>query len=397
MKVLFVSPYLGTSYGGTSKVVLELAQSLAKLDLSVDVISSNANDGEVLDVQLQTWLTQDNYRLKYFPSWHRSDLVFSSKLLLWLNRHVKEYDIVHTHTLFSPLISLTHALCRFHRVPYVMTPHGMLDPWALSYKAWKKRFYYQRLEQPFLNRASVIQTLSTSEAEQVAKLGYAHSIMIPNGIHKYKFEQLPDAELFHQKFPHLRNQRLVLFLGRIDPKKGLDLLAPAFARVNAAFPDTRLVIAGPDSIGFMPVAQSYFAKADCLDAVTFTGMLSGSVKYAALAAADLYVSPSYSEGFSMSVLEGMAAGLPCIITENCNFPEARTAKAAYVVKTNADCIGDALLECLHNSDKAKQIANVSQKFIFENYTWKKVAQKLFNFYQQIVTQEGEVTKASISI
>ena len=193
MKVLFVSPYLGNSYGGTSRVVSELARSLANSSLSVDVVSTNANDGEILDVELQKWLCQSNHRVQYFPAWHRSDLVFSSTLLLWLNQHIKNYDIVHTHTLFSPLIALTHALCRFYQVPYVMTPHGMLDPWALSYKAWKKRFYYSRFEQPFLKNASAIQTLSVSETEQVSKLGYAHSILIPNGIHKCEFEQLSYA------------------------------------------------------------------------------------------------------------------------------------------------------------------------------------------------------------
>ena len=169
------------------------------------------------------------------------------------------------------------------------------------------------------------------------------------------------------------------------------MLSSAFARVHEAFPDTHLVVAGPDSIGFMPTAQGYFEEVGCLDAVTFTGMLSGPVKYAALAAADLYVSPSYSEGFSMSVLEGMAAGLPCVITENCNFPEAEDAKAAYVVKTNADCIGDALLACCQNSNEARQTGQIAQDFIFKNYTWDAVCQKLQRAYYGI-TRDGSSTQ-----
>ena len=151
MKVLFVVPYLGASYGGTSKVAAELANSLGKLNLDIDVVSTDANDGKKLDVQLQVWLNQDTYRVKYFSAWHRSDLVISFSLIRWLSQHVKEYDVVHTHTLFSPLISLIHTLCCLNQVPYVITPHGMLDPWALSYKAWKKQFYYSRFEQPLLN------------------------------------------------------------------------------------------------------------------------------------------------------------------------------------------------------------------------------------------------------
>lgn len=91
----------------------------------------------------------------------------------------------------------------------------------------------------------------------------------------------------------------------------------------------------PDNIGFSKTAENYFTEAGCLDAVTFTGMLTGSLKHAALAAASLYVAPSYSEGFSLSVLEGMAAKLPCIITTGCNFPEAAAAQAALVVDINS--------------------------------------------------------------
>ena len=115
---------------------------------------------------------------------------------------------------------------------------------------------------------------------------------------------------------------MVLGLGRIDPKKGLDLLAKAFTKAHQVFPDTQLIVAGQDNTGFLPIAQNYFEEAGCSSAVKFTGMLTGEIKYAALAAANIYVAPSYSEGFSMSVLEGMASGLPCVITTGCNFPEA---------------------------------------------------------------------------
>ncbi len=170
----------------------------------------------------------------------------------------------------------------------------------------------------------------------------------------------------------------------MTPKKGLDLLAPAFAKVHNKFPQTHLIVAGPDSIGFLPTVKDYFKQAGCLDAVTFTGMVKGSLKYAALAAASFYVSPSYSEGFSMSVLEGMASGLPCVITTGCNFPEAAAAKAAYVVDIDADAIADALIECLSNSQQSKEIGDRAREFIFQNYTWEQAAKKLSQVYEDIL-------------
>lgn len=385
IKILWITPYLGSSYGGTSQVVLELVKTLARLNINLDLITTNANGRDTLKYPLQLWLNEKNYRIQYFPSWHRNDLIFSPSLAKWLFNHVTNYDIVHTHTIFAPLISVSHGICRAKNIPYIMTPHGMLEPWALAYKAWKKRIYYSLWEKQALQQASAIQLLAQSEANSIKSLGLNQPVVvIPNGIHPEEFRSLPNPEIFYQKFPHTRNKTIILFLGRIDPKKGLDLLAPAFAKVHNYFPQTHLIIAGPDNIGFLPTARSYFAQAGCLDRVTFTGMITDSLKYAALAAASLYVAPSYSEGFSVSVLEGMASGLPSIITTGCNFPEAANAKAAYVVNIDPDGIANALLECLRNPQQAEEIGNHARDFICQNYTWEKAAKQLIQVYTAII-------------
>lgn len=388
MKILMFTPYLGSVYGGTSKVVTELSQGLAKLGVTVDIITTNANASGKLDVTLHTWLKQSSYKVQYFNCWHQDDSIFSFSIINWLLQHINEYDLVHTNTVFCPLSLLITWISRLHKIPYIMTPHGMLEPWALSYKAWKKRFYYTMLEKPALQQASAIHVLANSEADHLNNLSFQHTIVIPNGIHCQEFETLPDPEFFYQQFPATLNKTIILFLGRIDPKKGLDLLAPAFAKAHHQFPHTHLVVAGPDSIGFLPTARSYFEQAGCLDAVTFTGMLTGSLKYAALATASLYVAPSYSEGFSMSVLEGMASELPCIITTGCNFPEAAVAKAAHIVNIDTDQIANALIKCLSNPQEAKAMGDRAREFIFQNYTWEQAAKKLIQVYTAII--EGQL-------
>jgi glycosyltransferase involved in cell wall biosynthesis len=378
---------MGSIYGGTSKVIKELAQGVGNLGITVDIITTNANASDTLDVPINIWIQEKYYRVQYFSCWHRNDFIVSSSLITWLFNHVVDYDLVHTNTIFAPLVLLTHWVCKLRKIPYIMTPHGMLEPWALSYKAWKKRFYYALFEKPALQQTSAIHVLANSEADSVKSLGFQHTIVVPNGIHRQEFEALPDPEIFYQQFPVTRNKTLILFLGRIDPKKGLDLLAPAFATVQSQFPQTHLVVAGPDSIGFLPTARSYFAQAGCLEAVTFTGMLTGSLKYAALAAASLYVAPSYSEGFSMSVLEGLASGVPCVITTGCNFPEAAAAKAAHVVNIDADAIADALIECLSNPQKAKAMGNRARDLIFQKYTWDRAAERLIQVYTAIINRK----------
>jgi len=386
MNILTLVPALGTVYGGPSKSVIELAQAVgSQQDVSLDIVTTNANGSNKLDVPLNTWISEKYYRIKYFSYSKLNNYVFSWSLSKWLFQHIADYDLVHTNAIFSPINIPAYWACQQQQIPYLITPRGMLEPWALSYKARKKHFYYILLEKPALQKANVIQMLASSEAERVKHLNLKSPLVIvPNGIERQYFETLANSEIFYQQFPHTRNKTLILFLGRIDPKKGLDLLAKAFGQIHFQYPQTHLVVAGPDNIGFLPTAQNYFSKAGCLEAVTFTGMLTGSLKYAALAAANIYVAPSYSEGFSMSVLEGMASGLPCVITTGCNFPEAAKADAAYVVDINADDIAQALIEYLKAPKQAKEMGIRARQFVLENYTWDTIATKMIEVYTSII-------------
>ncbi|WP_315789087.1 glycosyltransferase [Fischerella sp. JS2] len=396
MRILFFTPYIGFNYGGIPKAVEELASAIGKLDASVDVVTTDANNLEKISVPLKKWIDKKNYRIIYFPCWNRQDFVISIPLIIWLCQHIHEYDIVHCHTVFAPIVLIVDWMCQYRHIPYVVTPHGMLEPWALSYKARKKQIYYNLLEKAALQNANAIHVIASLEASNVRSLGFQQIVNVPNGIHRQEFEYLPEPEIFYQQFPITRNKSLILFLGRIDPKKGLDLLAPAFAKVHDKFPQTHLVVAGPDNIGFMTTVQRYFRQAQCLDAVSFTGMLTGNLKSAALAAANLYVAPSYSEGFSMSVLEGMASGLPCVITNGCNFPEAAIAQAAYVVDINSDAIADALIHCLSHPQQAKAMGDRAREFIFQNYTWDRSAEKLVQVYQAIISRNSLTEYFAIS-
>lgn len=387
MKILIVVPFVSSIYGGLPKAVIELAHALGNIGVNVDIVTTNANRSNKLEVPLHTWITEKSYRIKYFPYNNLLNYQISFSLTKWLFQHITDYDLVHTNAIFSCPILPAYWACHRHQIPYVITPHGMLEPWALSYKSWKKHPYYRLFEKPALQRASAIQMLASSEAENVKALNLkAPIVIVPNGIHRQDFETLPTPELFYQNFPHTHNKKLILFLGRIDPQKGLDLLAVAFSKLHSQFPETHLIVAGPDNNDFLPTAQNYFLEAGCLEAVTFTGMLTGSLKYAALAAASLYVAPSYSEGFSLSVLEGMASGLPCIITTACNFPEAESAQAAYIININADELADALIRCLKHPQQAKEMGKRARKFIFEQYTWDVIATQMIQVYSAILNQ-----------
>ena len=244
MKILIFTPYIGNNYGGIPNIVEGIATAIANQGVIVDVITTDANNLEKISVPLNQWLDKDNYRICYFSCWHKGDFVVSFSLINWLIFHIHEYDVIHTNTVFAPIVSFVHWLCRLRKVPYIITTHGMLEPWALSYKGWKKKLYLNLIEQPLMKKSSVIQVSANAEAGNVKSLGFERFVTIPNGVHQHDFTTLPNTEIFYQQFPATRGKKLILFLGRIDPKKGLDLLAPAFAQVHSDFPETHLIVAG---------------------------------------------------------------------------------------------------------------------------------------------------------
>jgi glycosyltransferase involved in cell wall biosynthesis len=389
MKVLVIIPYYSSIYGGNTRVVKELYQSLGTLDIEIDLITTDADGDGKLNVPLETWIEKNNYRVRFFPCVHRYDFTLSLSLIRWLNHSVENYDIVHTHNRFSPLISICEFICQIKCVPFVATPHGMLEPWAMAYKAWKKLIYFSIFDRATLQNASRLHVLTLAEAENIRKQKIdVPSRVIANGIKIQDFSNSVSPELFYQSFPQLKGKVLILFLARIDPKKGLDLIAQAFAQVITQFPDVHLVLAGPDSPGYLDTARKFFIDKACIDKVTFTGLLSGKLKFSALTAATIYVAPYYSEGFSMSILEGMASGLPSVITTGCNFPEAAKANVAKVVDINAWEIADGILELLRNPQKAEEMGIQARKFIFENYTWDIASVRLKQLFLEITTSQS---------
>ena len=270
MKILVVIPAIGSVYGGPSKSVIELSQAIGSKNVDVDLVTTNANGSNSLDVPLNSWIDKKSYRIQYFAYWNLKDYKISFSLTKWLGENVKKYDLVHTNAIFSYAILPAYLSCIKDKVPYVITPRGMLEPWALSYKAWKKNIYYRLFEKPALNRASAIQVLTPSEARGIELLNLkAANVIVPNGIYRHDFDPLIKPDTFLQKFPNTKNKQIIIFLGRIDPKKGLDLLAKAMGKIHHKFPQAHLVVAGSDNIDFLPEVKQYFEAENCLDKVTF--------------------------------------------------------------------------------------------------------------------------------
>ena len=357
---------------------------MARRGESVDLVATDADGLKRLSAPTDRWISQDGYRVRYFRRLGRFEFKFSPSLLGWLWRHVEEYDVVHVTSSFNFPVLACGLACRLRGVPYVVAPQGMLEPWALGYKSGKKTAYLRLLEFPVVLRsARLIQALNSSEAVNLTRLRLGPRVaIVPNGIDEadtMTSRDPADIASFLDRFPAARDRTVILFLHRVDPKKGLDVLAKAYSQVHPRYPHTHLIVAGPPTGEFEQIARGYFEAADVAGAVTFTGIIEGALKRGALAAANAFVAPTYSEGFSMAVLEAMAAGLPCVLTEGCNFPEAAAAGAALVTPTGDPVAFAAALETiLADADAARAMGTRARQLVLDHYTWDRVAARLLD-------------------
>lgn len=237
----------------------------------------------------------------------------------WLTSHVGEFAVVIVHGLWQYPGFATRRACLRAGVPYVVFPHGMLDPWfkrTYPLKHVKKWLYWPWGEFRILRDAARV--LFTAEEERRAAresfwLYRAHEQVVGFGTATPPTDADAQLSAFREAFPQLANRRLLLYLGRIHPKKGCDLLMQAFA---AAGGDLHLVMAGPDPDGLRPQLEKLAGSA--AERITWTGMLKGHLKWGAIRAAEAFILPSHQENFGVAVVEALACGVPVLISNRVN-------------------------------------------------------------------------------
>lgn len=295
---------------------------------------------------------------------------------------VERADVLHLHGLFTWTSAVARGYGRRSRQPVVVSPHGMLEPWALANSAWKKRLFRLLVEDENLRRAACLHALCEPEAAQFRRLGLANPIaIVPNGV------DLPDpsvtARAFLDRYPGARGRPFLLFLGRIHPKKGLPNLVDAWASVRRerpAFREWKLVVAGPDQLGHSTEVARRAADAGIAEAVELTGPLLGEIKQSALAAATGFVLPSFSEGFSIAVLEAMAARLPVLVTRQCNI-DVEAIGAGLVGEPDARSVARQLTRFVDLADGDRRRMGARGRAEVESrYTWPRIARDLLDAY-----------------
>lgn len=384
MKVIVLSG-ITRHAGGLFYAVRSLCQALYRKGVNVLVLGRTGND---MEEDTATWKPVKVQDYKAF-----GPLAYSIELRSILKK--ESPDLIHQHGIWLGDQWASLQWQKKTNKPMVISPHGMLDPWALKNSSWKKMLVGKLFANESLNRATCLHALCESEAESIRAYGLTNPIaIIPNGIDLSTLEIENHKRLINatsvMKPQQLRKK--LLFLGRIHPKKGLKELIAAWAIIAKDTPEKlmwELIIAGWDDGGHVFGLKAQVASLGLGGTVSFVGSVFGDEKDQLLREVDAFILPSFSEGLPMSVLEAWAYRLPVLMTEFCNIPVGFETQAAIHIETNPGSIATGLQKMmdLPENDLVK-IGQNGRSLVEAQFTWEHIAAQMKEVYEWCHTGEN---------
>ena len=383
MKLLHVIATLGTRYGGPSKACFEMARAVARRGHDVSIFTTDHGGPGVADVTAGAPVERDGVAIHCFPAAFPRFWMFSPDLARALRDEVPRVDLVHLHSLYLHHAKVVGRECRRADIPYFLRPHGTLDPYLYRRHRLRKMLMEIWFQNAVTRGAAAIH-FTTEEERRLAKpyVFGVPGVVVPLGLDMDEYQPLPPRGGFRAAHPEIGDRPIVLFLGRLNFKKGLDVLARAFAGAAGAC-DAHLVVAGPDD-GMGAKVGAWVDSFGLRGRTTFTGMVAGPDKLALLADADLFVLPSYSENFGIAVIEAMACGVPVAISDRVNlWREVAGADAGWVTPPRAEPFQAALVEALSNLGEARDKGARGRRLVTDRFQWSGIAAALEQAYASL--------------
>jgi len=314
---------------------------------------------------------------------------YSAALLPWLRDNADRFDAVIVNGLWKYVGWAARRALAGSGTPYFVFPHGMLDPWfkhRYPLKHLKKWLYWPWGEYRVLRDAQAVLFTCEEErllARQTFWLYRCRESIVSFGTAPPDDDPELSKQAFHDAFPALRGKRLVLFLGRIHPKKGCDLLLEAFAKVCRDTPDVHLVMAGPDASEWGPALRALAQRLGIASQVTWTGMLSGAVKWGAFRTSEAFCLPSHQENFGIAVVEALACGCPVLVSDKVNiWREIKADGAGYVAADSVEGTVSLLERWLASPDAWDTMRAAALRCFEQNFKMEHVAQTLAQVVQE---------------
>ncbi len=368
LRVIHVAESLDPSGGGLPAVVTQLSEAQREAGISAKVVCVHGAPPSLP-------------KCEQLPKPSLKEAIFSrGSFSIQLQKQLAEADILHLHGVWDVPLLVAAKLARRCGKPYLVTPHGMLDPWSMQQKAWKKKLGLKLGFRTMLDGAAAIHWLNDDEKRLAEPLRLrAKPMVIPNGLPRSALAGVPPAGSFRERLK--LGVPYILFLSRLHKKKGLDILADAFAIVARESP-VHLIVAGPDG-GARAEFEARIHELELDSRVSVIGPLYGAGKWEALADAACFCLPSRQEGFSMAILEAMASRIPVVISQECHFPEVAEAGAGYIEALNAEAIAAGLRKVLSNRESAEAMGRAGRELVEQRYTWDRVAKQMIECYRNL--------------
>jgi glycosyltransferase involved in cell wall biosynthesis len=387
MKILHVTPYYTPAYtfGGVVRSVEGMTRALARHGHQVTVLTTDAlNHSQRYDGALEeniqgvqvTRIPNISTRLR-----SRANLSTPRAMRQAALRLIPDVDVIHVHEFRTMENLLVTPVAVQFKKPLILSPHGTLD--LTTGRSILKTAWDRLLSPSVAQRVDHLIGLTLQEVETAQSLWPSFGCrqfptqfsVIPNGIDPNDYTNLLGRESFRARH-HLGEHPVCLFMGRLHPRKGVEVLARAF--IEAGISDARLVIAGPDE-GVLSAISPLLNEQ-----MIVTGYLSGEDRLAALAAADIFALPAIGEGLPMAVLEAMGAGLPAIVSPGCNLPQIAEFQAGLEVEPQVEPLAEALRQLLTDSPLRQQMGKAARQLVNQHFTWDAIALQLEQVYQNVM-------------
>lgn len=389
MKVLHVIPSVSPALGGPTQVVLNLVKALRDCKVDAEIVTTNDNGATLLDVPLNQRIEYEQVPVWFLPRFSPplKEFIFSPAITKWLWQHIRDYDILDNHYLFSYASTCAAAIARWQNVPYTVRTMGQLAPWALAQSRLKKQIYTFLIERQNLNRADAVHCTSNGEAEDVRNFGIqTPTVTLPLGVNQPVY-WLQAKQKLHEIYGIAAEKPVVLFLSRLHYKKRPDLLIQALG-IAAKQYKFHAILAGSGETDYLNYLNNLVSSLGLTEQTTFPGFVEGENKNLLLQGADIFVLPSFSENFGIAVAEAMAHGLPVIITPDIQIaPEIAAAKAGLVVPGEVESQADAIACLLTSPQQRQHLGENGKNLVNRRYSWSAIASHLTDVYRSIIERE----------
>lgn len=390
MKVLHVIPAVAPSYGGPSQAVLDMCRALIVEGVEAEIATTNSDGCKDLNVTLQQRIDHKGVPTYFFSRSLKTEYKFSLPFAQWLKRNLKNYNLLHIHSVFCYPTAIAAYYARKFGIPYIICPAGILENWPMHQHRFRKWLYLQLVEKKSLDGALAIHCTSEKEKNSIEQFDFKPpAVVIPLSVSVAFQYQAIEKGRFRKKFPQIGQRKLIVFLSRIHKKKGLELLIEALASLKKNQNNFFLVIAGSGNERYLKTLKDKIARYDLNSQILFTGHLGGEEKYALLRDADLFVLSSYQENFGIAVAEALQMGVPVIVSDQVALcKEIESSEAGMVVPCDSKRLALAVGQLLNDYEERVRMGKNGKQLAVEKFNSGQMANKLTVLYGSILKNKN---------